>query len=60
MLNETTEERDFYLISDLIDQLAEHHANGDEVLMMIVNEKIKDLTSVLESEASVHNYRYSA
>jgi len=42
-------------ISDLVDQLAHHQANGDEVNMTIVNEEIKDLTAALDSEDAADN-----
>ena len=51
MLNET-------LLSDLIDQLVEYQDKGDEALMTIVNERIRSLTSALESGDTVDNYRY--
>ena len=64
MTNETYEELVCGRISDLVDQLVEHQANGDEVLMTIVNEEIKDLTAALDSEDAADNlffamdYRY--
>ena len=50
MTYETLEELACSRISDLVDQLVEHQANGDEVLMAIVHAEIKDLTAALDSE----------
>ena len=47
---ETLEELACSRISDLVDQLVEHQAKGDEVLMAIVHAEIKDLTAALDAE----------
>ena len=56
---ETFEELACSRISDLVDQLAEHHAKGDEVLMAIVHAEIKDLTRALDSEDATDNFFYA-
>jgi hypothetical protein len=59
MTNETFEELACGRISDLVDRLVEHQANGDEVLMAIVNEEIRDLTAALDSEDAADNLFYA-
>ena len=59
MTNETFEELACGRISDLVDQLVEHQANGEEVLMAIVNAEIKDLTAALDSVDAADNLFYA-
>jgi hypothetical protein len=59
MTYETLEELACNRISDLVDQLVEHQANGDEVLMAIVHAEIKDLTAALDSEDAADNFFYA-
>lgn len=59
MNHETLEELACGRISDLVDQLVEHQANGDEVLMAIVHAEIKDLTAALDSEDAADNFFYA-
>ena len=42
-------------ISDLVDQLVKHQANGDEVNMAIIHSEIKSLTSALDSDDATDN-----
>ena len=56
---ETLEELACGRISDLVDQLVEHQANGDEVLMAIVHAEIKDLTAALDSEDASDNFFFA-
>ncbi len=56
---ETLEELACARISDLVDQLAEHHAKGDEVLMAIVHAEIKDLTRAMDSEDAADNFFFA-
>jgi len=55
---ETLEELACSRISDLVDQLVEHQAKGDEVLMAIVHAEIKDLTAALDSDDAADNFFY--
>ena len=59
MTNETFEELACGRISDLVDQLVEHQAKGEEVLMAIVHSEIKDLTAALDSEDAADNLFYA-
>ena len=56
---ETLEELACSRISDLVDQLVEHQAKGDEVLMSIVNAEIQDLVAALDSEDAGDNFFYA-
>ena len=56
MNQETLHEIAYGRISDLVDQLATHQANGDQVLMAIVNQEIRDLTAALDSEDASDNF----
>ena len=56
---ETLQELACGRISDLVDQLAMHQANGDEVLMAIVHAEIKDLTRALDSGDAADNFFYA-
>lgn len=56
---ETLEELACGRISDLVDQLVEHQANGDEVLMAIVHAEIKDLTAALDSEDAADDFFFA-
>ena len=46
-------------ISDLVDQLVTHQANGDEVMMAIIHSEIKSLTAALDSEDAADNFFYA-
>ena len=59
MNHETLEELACGRISDLVDQLVEHQANGDEVLMAIVHAEIKDLTAALDSDDAADNFFFA-
>ena len=59
MKYETLEELACSRISDLVDQLAEHHAKGDEVLMAIVHAEIKDLSRAMDSDDAADNFFYA-
>ena len=59
MQYETLEELACGRISDLVDQLVEHQANGDEVLMAIVHAEIKDLTSALDADDAADNFFFA-
>ena len=56
---ETLQELACGRISDLVDQLAFHQANGDEVLMQLVNQEIRDLTAALDSDDAADNFFYA-
>lgn len=56
---ETLQELACGRISDLVDQLAFHQANGDEVLMQLVHQEIKDLTRALDSDDAADNFFYA-
>ena len=59
MQYETLEELACGRIFDLVDQLVEHQANGDEVLMAIVHAEIKDLTRAMDSEDAADNFFFA-
>jgi len=59
MQYETLEELACGRISDLVDQLVEHQAKGDEVLMAIVHAEIKDLTAALDSDDAADNFFFA-
>ena len=46
-------------ISDLVDQLVTHQANGDEVMMAIIHSEIKSLTAALDSEDAADNFFFA-
>ena len=46
-------------VSDLVDQLVHHQQNGDEVMMAIVHQEIKDITSAMDSEDATDNFFYA-
>ena len=46
-------------ISDLVDQLVRHQANGDEAMMAIIHAEIKDMTEALDSEDASDNFFYA-
>ena len=56
---ETLQELACGRISDLVDQLVVHQSNGDEVLMQLVHQEIKDLTRALDSEDAADNFFYA-
>ena len=53
------EELAFQHISDLVDQLVTHQANGDEVMMAIIHSEIKSLTAALDSEDAADNFFFA-
>lgn len=55
---ETLEELVSSRISDLVDQLVIHQSNGNEVMMAVVHQEIKDLTSAMDSEDSTDEFFY--
>lgn len=55
---ETLEELACGRISDLVDQLVHHQSNGDEVMMAVVHQEIKDLTTALKSEEAEDEFFY--
>ena len=46
-------------VSDLVDQLVHHQQNGDEVMMAIVHQEIKDITSAMDSDDATDNFFYA-
>jgi len=58
MNHETLEELAMGRVSDLVDQLIHHQANGDEVMMAIVHQEIKDITSAMDSNDPTDNFFY--
>ena len=55
---ETLEELAMGRVSDLVDQLVHHQANGDEVMMAIVHQEIKDITTAMDSDDSADHFFY--
>ena len=56
MNHETLEELAMGRVSDLVDQLVNHQQNGDEVMMAIVHQEIKDITSAMDSDDATDNF----
>ena len=56
---ETLQELAYGHISDLVDQLAIHQSNGDEMAMHLVHLEIKELTEALDSEDATDNFFYA-
>ena len=55
---ETLEEVVMGRISDLVDQLVHHQSNGDEVMMAIVHQEIKELTAAMDSDDEEDKFFY--
>ena len=55
---ETLEEVVMGRISDLVDQLVHHQSNGDEVMMAIVHQEIKELTAAMDSDDAEDRFFY--
>ena len=56
---DTLEELACSRIEDLVDQLVRHQSNGDEVLMAVVKQEIKDLTSAMDSDDPSDEFFYA-
>ena len=55
---ETLEELAMSRVSDLVDQLVHHQANGDEVMMAIVHQEIKEITTAMDSDDEEDKFFY--
>ena len=55
---ETLEELAMSRVSDLVDQLVHHQANGDEVMMAVVHQEIKDITTAMDSDDAADHFFY--
>ena len=56
---DTLEELAMGRVSDLVDQLVRHQQNGDEVMMAIVYQEIKQITSAMDSDDATDNFLYA-
>ena len=46
-------------ISDLVDQMMVHQERGDQVMMSILHQEIKDLTAAMDSDDAADNIFYA-